>query len=576
MIEESSNRFAVACGAAVLIAAALGTGMAFAREEQRAEEKLVEEMFGRQITAARATASAGDDVQMAKQLMIAAYDGAFSEKLRLALARASMNVATAAGSKEGEEIARRALALIDKLQPHDPARKAALRRDLAVGELNQARRKGARRNKLEPLARRAIQAHLEFVRTVLDDTKQTGQAEKSIRTAKLLARTYRLSELKALIRKTERQLRRAKAKAIRLTEVMERLKAARLSQDATAIRAARIAAAQTHLEYDGDVQSAAEYLHGTADWREAAVAAAAAFLKDAKIDRAGSMETLEALIKLAQDLAPPARQRIAQTAKSMCQAYLAIRPPEPAAERAKLLLGQLQILLGQRTARISREQLAIAYGRLNCMLKVLDDQNVRVVYDFDDARQLNDWTAHSGAWNVSKEVLVCRTGRRRFGRCRHKLHFRADRPLKLAFDSRAKNSLAAQLLFYTWGSTEVARTDEFSIDSVSAAVRALGLSSSDKRHRLTETKLRHFEIVTDGKGGFAWSIDGILIHKHTPDAAKAVSLGGSFVVELRSRRSDRIPTTFDNVVIEAAVLPDPVWVPPEEKPAHIGSVGNDE
>jgi len=528
------------------------------------EEKLAAEMFGRQIAAAKATPSDADDVELAKLMLIGASDEAYSSAMRLVLADRAMALLTPLGTSRSVDLAGRAFDLAGQIAPASPVRKAAFDRDVAVGRFARAKRDRKSADELRRRAQQAVEAHLAFVRAAMNDADSADEINRTLRAARTLVRTYRLGEQDKALSEVEQRLRDAKSRAGALGKAQAKLKIAQQSGNPAAVKAARIALAQVYLELDGDVQAAAKYLAGAGDAKDRPIAAAAAFAKDGKIDPATCLAAVEALTRLAKTLSGRARTTVAKIALGMCQAYLAGERPEVAAAKAKLLSAQLHILLSKVSTTERLKKLAEAYGGLNCKLEVVDEENVRVIYDFADEKQMMDWRALDGTWEVGKGVLAARTRPYSRGRCSGKLRFRADRPFKLAFDGTAKYELTASLQRYPWRSSWGAGDERFSLRRYEAAIQAMGVGWSDKRYRVAEGTKFHFEITTNGKGGFVWSVNNVVIYKHAAKGAPSWRLAGSFAVQLGTESSDRSLTAFDNVVIEGAVLPAPLWSPPPE------------
>ena len=123
--------------------------------EQSPAEKLADEMFTSQISSVRNTPSPQDDLLLAEQLLIAAYDETFSADLRLALVNQSLNLAVGMGKGRGGRLAMQALGLIDEMQPLDDVRRSQVKKELAVARLSRAQQD---REKADVLARLARQA----------------------------------------------------------------------------------------------------------------------------------------------------------------------------------------------------------------------------------------------------------------------------------------------------------------------------------------------------------------------------------------------------------------------------------
>ena len=547
----------------VLIPLVLGfPALVFAGGERPPEEKLIDELFGKRIAAVRGTASRDDDVALGRQLLIAAYDGAHSSKLRAALAGRVMELTGRVGTQEAADLARRALTLADEIAPVAPVRKAKVRRDIAAGRLSRARRDRRDQKLLADLARKAIRAHLDFVRAVGVDSDLAAQGEGSLRAARGIARSFRLIDLNKVVFDAEKKFRRARAHAARVREAGARLKAARESGSAAGVRAANLAAARLHLEYDGDLRAAGRYLAGTGDPREGPIAAGASFLKDGAIDPATCQDSAEKLTALARSLDEPARAAVAQTTASMLRSFLTTKPPEIAAARGKLLLVQLELMLGDVGGDRRVERLGEAYGGISGKIEAVDDENVRVVYDFSDPAQMDDWTGRGGKWTLTRRSLVFASGARMLAGCSNPLRFRADRPFRLSFDGGAKYAVEGRLAFARWRSPGPGRSQRFSLQSSGAMVAGRGTVWRDAQYKLTEGTWYRCEITSDGRGGLIWSVNGVVLYRRAPGGT-ATDTEGYLRVELWAESEGGSAAGFRNVVIEGAILPDPRWSPPE-------------
>ena len=445
------------------------------------------------------------------------------------------------------------------------ARKAQLRADIAQSLLNRARQERRKAEEIRTLAQQAAEAQMALARATVGDAEWPGAAEGALRAAKALVQTYKLTDMEEAVARGENHLRRMKARAARLADAEAKLKAGKESGNEAACRAARAVLAQVYLEFDGDVVAAAEQLAGTGDQREKALAAAAEFARAGKIDPAGCLGAVEEMSRIAKSMEDPVRSQLARTAKGMCQAYLDSGPAEVEAARARLLMAQLQVLLGASSADKRRQELADAYGGLNGKLEIIDEENVRVLYDFSDAKQLADWQPGEGAWAIGKGVLGAKTRPYGPGRCDQRLRFRADRPFKLSFDGSAKHELSVELKLYPWGANWQSRSERFSLRDDDASLYVLGIGWSDRRYRIAEGNVYRFEISTDGKGGFAWSVNNVMVYAYSPPKDRQTDVRGAYVVQLRTESADRSLTVFDNAVMEGAVLSEPLWRPPEKK-----------
>lgn len=540
----------------ISLAAVAFVGSNSLQAEQSPAEQLADEMFTSQISAARNTPSLKDDLLVAEQLLIAAYDETFSADLRLALVNRSLDLTVRMGKGQGERLAMQALGLIDEMQPLDEARRAQVKKQLAVARLSRARQDREKSDVLRRLARQAVLAQLAFTQATAGDLSKAVEADQSLDLARSLARKYSLAGFERRILEADKEFRRARRHAGRLSALLDKLQTAQRDRDATAARTAKVTLGSLHLDYEGDVRSAAKYLAGTSDPREEIVAAAAKFVETGTAEESTFLKAVVGLTRIAENTREPARSNLAGIALRMCKGYLATDRPKADTTKAGLLLDRVEKMMSVKALHDFRKRLVDTYGAIAGKLKVLDDENVRLTYDFSNPGQLADWAAGSGDWKVARGTMVSKTSAQAY----NKLRFRADRPFKIVFEGAAGNSLECWVRAYRWRPATLQRMDRFILRSSMAHMRAMGVSRTDSRFKLSRKKWNQFKISYDGKGGFAWSINDKEVYAHKEKAG--ANVGGSLQVELRVTASKQQSAAFRSIMMEGAVLPKPGWVPP--------------
>ncbi|MDY6914654.1 MAG: hypothetical protein SVT52_09405 [Planctomycetota bacterium] len=515
-----------------------------------AEQHLVNELYGNQIIEVKASAGEDDDIELGRELLRLAGDESQSVQLRHILATTALELLLPLSSEAACELAETAMELADVLQPLSESDRVLLKRRLCAGRLRVARAGEATRQELAALARAAAVAEMQYVRLVFENQADMSVMAEATRRASRLIRIYKLTDLKARLAETEKLCQYLNVRERKLKDAKMKFAAARRIADQDLMRSARRAIGRIYLEYDGDLVEAAGCLAGTKDPDEPVVAAAAAFLNDPeKLDSQQRLKIAAALITLAEPLAEIAKKRVATCAMQMCELVLADEHAQASAAKARLLIAQLKLILQTTPVQELLAKLGEYYSPLHCQLAATGPQTIRATYDFSEPEQMGDWSSSSGTWGVAKGMLICKTEPYRTGQATAKLYFRGDRPLKIAFSGKAKHYLAVWLEVYDPLQRWIRHRYRFNFtDDYGLSVYTSTNRWQFERTRLQANKGYKFEIRLDGQGGYAWSINGTVVHEYKPD--KARQLEGPLAATLRTESSDKMPTLFDNVIFE--------------------------
>jgi hypothetical protein len=542
-------------------------GAALAQQTQPSSDKLIDELFGERISRAKSTPTDEDNIELARQLLVAATDVTSPEGLRLSLARTGYDLLWQLGSQESVQLAERALGITNSIEAMGPLELARCRRDLADWRYRRARVDRDQRDALPALALNSVRACLAFVQLALDQPDQLGEAEAALRTAKPLILAHRFEEQSQAATELEGKVRAARARLMKLQDAMARLSNARQSNDQRQIQITATAVGNLHLEA-GDIAQAATFLAEAKDERAELLKVAAEFLKTDKVDGETAIPAAEMLLSQAKTIADPqGARRAAEVSRAMLETLLAGNPPEVAAAKAKLLLVELRLLLGDTDADRFRNALARDYGGLAGKMTVLDEENVRIVYDFSDPQQLRDWSTNGGQWQVIKEKLGCKTAQGGQGRAHNKFRFRADKPFKFSFQGSARHDLTLMLLAYPWKHDNHEHECRFRLRDNGLFVQGIDGNWRGERGRLEEGETYTMQVVGDGKGTVTWSINGKEVNRRELARVTNHADRSSLVLAIYTERSDQSPTAFDQVEIEGSILPSPKWEPPAAQPA---------
>lgn len=522
-----------------------------------AEEKLVADMYGQKIAAARSSPSEADNLDLAQQLMIAANDSANTKKLRFVLAFSALELTQTLTSDNGTQIAEQALELADGLSPLAATQKAQILKDLAAKRYSRGKLDGRSVEQMNALAAKSISANLDFIEAATGDTSLTTDADKSLVSVKQMLAQHRLADLAKRCETVEETYRAARVKAVKLQEALARLKTAEESKNPQAINTAKARLANVYLECDGDVVAAAEQLAGAGDSREKALAAAADFARTKKLDPATALDSAELLIRQlnVNTTEKAAGKRLATLANDLLVAFLAGKPSAVDASKARLMQAPLKSYLGLTATDKRREEILKAYDGIAGKLEVLDEENIRVVYDMSDPEQLKDWTLHMAQWEIARGVLGCKTTAYNNGEASNKLQFKANKPFRMSFRGSAKYELSGLIRYGYGGSASYSgHAGWFRLRREGTYMYGLGTSWNDNRGKLREGEAYKVEIAYDGKGTFTWSVNGSVVWKQDVRSTGGTYLQYNLSAALGTESSDRSPTIFDDVTLEGAVV----------------------
>jgi len=541
-----------ACAIALLGGVLLGGGRALAQSE---EDKLVKDMYGQKIAAARATPSEDDDVALANEMLLVAADGGSSDKLRAALAKAALGVAMPLRSEPGVQQAKRAVEVLDSVAPLPPEERATVVRELATRQLNLSR--GRKPEEVSASAQALVEAHVSYAKVFMSDLTKTQDVDIALNSARTLVASYKLSDLKEAVDAATETHNLAKVRRTRLMAAEARLKAAQDSGDAGSIHVASQALAQVYVECDGDLVAAAKCLTAIEEHKEKLIAVAAAFLGDPnKLDRTTCLDTVEALARLATPLGPSARARIGDCAMRMAQAFLEGNPAELPAAKARLLIIQCQTLTGQAPAEQTRRKLEAFSRGLRGKAEILGGGRIRVSYDFSDETQFKDWdSATPDAWTVQKGAVVRKPGEGRGSFIYSKLFFKADKPLKVSFVGRAERELVASMAVLANFRHTPVHINTFCLRRTGATMDLFGTSWTNDRIQIGANQPWRYEILVDGRSQGSWAINGNIVREQTFKLRGPDGLSDTCCqVRLWGISAPNGVLAFGNVVIEGEVI----------------------
>ena len=547
---------------AVAVAAAVDVGYAQATKPAKEDyNKLVRDMYGRRIAKAKASPADRDNLELAKELLAGAMDDRNPERLRLALARTALDVATPVGTETGLGLSRKAIKAIDNISPLGPIDRTLIERDLALAALQRGRLDRLKLDQIALLARKAAKASLQYVEAALPDEKHRPKAATALVDTRRIIQVYRLNDLADKCAALQKEHLRMRAYTARLKTATAQWQAAKKAGQVSSIRTAGIALAQVHLEYQGDILAAAKYLAGTDDPREPTIAAAAAFLQDpSSLDKKTSLHNIKTLLKLAHSLPEEhAKQRVATCALQMCQALTAGNPPRMTAAKARLLITQIKAMLSRGESDKFRRDLAAAYKGIQCKVEVLEGQRIRATYNFATDAQKADWTVMDGTWDVGRGVLGCKSKRWQAATVINKLQFSADKPFKLRFSATGARTIGARInVSGKLDKDEANFQNNFVLKSDGLYMEVRWRDWKDKTCRLNPKKVYRFEITSDGKGTYSLSLNGAKIKQLAADKRRLGPVDGSLTVRLFVRgTARRTPAVFDDIVLEGHVITKP-------------------
>ena len=548
----------LATGLCLVTAAARSAGPA-----PEPEAKLFAELYGKRLAAVRSTPQRQDDLDLARELLLAAADSANPLRLRHLLALEAARLAAPLGTREAARMAGEALRLGDSLRPIEPLEKANLGLQIAERRYAFARKHGATPAEARRLMGAVVGAKVALARALMR-AERIEEARATLLKARSQARASRLGEQEADIEDAFKDLARCKARLAEIAAAKVALARAKEAGDPARISAARERLGLIYLLQDGDVAQAAPYLGGTKQACATAVVAGAEFLKNCKkLPKAGGcLEAVETLLKVATEAKnEAARVRVATVALEMVRAFLAAKPGGLLSTKARLLLVRAERLAGQSPADLYLRRLRKGYGGLAGKLELVCEGVVRASYDFRTRKHLGDWTVVRGAWQVlaGKGILACAPPRDGVGILSHRLRFRANRPLVFRYVASGRGNLRGYLFVLRSNSPRfVPRHVVFALggnhNRGSYVRQGRRIVWSDPRARIAPGAAYRVEVRWDGKGGFTWSVNGRQLCAQALRFVPREIDTSSLYVGLGGRGQ---PAGFDDVSVEGTVLADP-------------------
>jgi len=533
-----------------------------------AEAKLVRDLYGRRIEQALATSDTSDNVTLTRELLVAAADSASPALLRHLLAMEAVKLGTPVGSAEAAKLARQALDLADRLRPLKPTWKWQLRLNIAQQCHEVARKAGASKETLSPLAEALTQDEIGLARAMMRE-ENLDRAYGILVGARARAKALGLLATEA---EAEAAMQELKAYRLRLNRIRvaegQLLRATQANDDA-AVKVARQKLGLIYLLDDGDLAKAHSYLADSGHAYEAPVKAAVAFsAKPSRLPPAAAcnqvVESLGAAAKEAANGA--ARVSIATAGMNLCRAFLATDPQGLTATKARLLLLQMERMAEDSPAHRLIRKLKANYGSLEAKIEVLQNGVVRFSYDFSDPKQRGDWTETEGNWLLgqvkNEHILVGTCPDQSRARLESRLRFRADKPLSLSFLVSGQRTLAGLLVFIRDTSSRPWRSwVEFelgALDNTCSRLCDFGSTVwSDARVKIVPNRVYRVAIAWDGARTVTWTVNGKLLCKHNVRQRDDISLW-KLTVGLQTFRHS---AGFDDVKVEGVVIEDPAEQP---------------
>jgi len=563
----------------VLLAAASFAGAADEALETARQE--AQQAYGQRIEAAAQTDVASDDLALAEELMAAAGEADRSAAERFAFADLAVSITSPLGTESGCNTAREAMALAESILPYSPAARALREWQIETGRLNRLQRNLADLEAVIPVAGAAAEAGLVYVGILLADNGETDSASAALREVRALANRYKLDSISLELPAMEERLKRAADRRKRIAGAELKLQQAQQQSNEAAIATARRELADAYISFDGNLLLAAQYTDGTGHVLEQALKVVVAVQAGEVVDdRDRILESVVALREYMANLDGPALTRVGEHAIALCDAYLA--GAVDGSERVKAELHKMQInkLMGNGPADVMLGKLAEAYeAPLHCKLQLINDNLVRVSYNFEDPRQLEDWNIHQHQWQVAAALVQTGQSDNRPASIATRLRFRADQPVSVSLRANAFDQIGVALAYHDWGksnSTTSYRIFFRGLDIGRHGQRGgadgLELISSRDVHRwqdntrvLDSGTVYDIQLTIDGAGGMTWRINDVLVHEYSPGPGDAVATDGYVTVQLLAQNASTMnPTAYDDVVIEGCVLPTPNWRPGED------------
>ncbi len=366
------------CGHIVLLAVAAGAGAVTVDDAKlAAARREIETQYGGILKEVQGTQSEVDDVALAKQLLIVAGEGADSPEMQLALIRTAIDVVLPLNGDEAIKVLGQGMDAAEAVQPYTPIERAAIGRKVATGRLARAQLRRASPEEVKSLAAAAARANLAYVAAAAKEAKIPPETDAALTAARRLHTKFKLTGVTEHLRSVETTLREARLWRMRLGQAEARLKEATDRGDATAIMSASRQVGRLHLEHSGDVVLAGKYFSAAGSDEDRAILAGASFLGDpASVDSQSLLAAAEILTRQARTLESPASLGVARCALAMCKHYVAGEPSVVGGTRARLLIGQLEVILGETEADKILAAIEKQYGKLSGAITVIQGKKI--------------------------------------------------------------------------------------------------------------------------------------------------------------------------------------------------------
>ena len=540
----------------LLAGARIATGMT--DEQVASARREVAKQYASIIKQVQATPASADDIAMARQLLAAAGEGSGGEAARLGMIAIATDLLLPLDGQQAGVLIRQAMDASERIRPYSPLARCRIMREATGGRLARAEQRRASQVEIRPLSRAAVEADLAYVEAAAGEEDIPRDADAALLAARSRITQYGLNDLLGRLGVANEKLRNERTWRMHMRQAEAKLKETTKGKDPRAITAASRVLGNLVLDRMGDVTKAARYFSAMGTDEERAVLAGASFLENPEsLDADSCLAAAEYLARKAVELESPAKGRLAECALAMCEHYEAGKPSVIGGTKAKVLMGQLEVMLGRTPGDTFWAMVEREFGKLYGKREWLGDKRVRVTYDFSDAAQAKDWQAHDGAWEAGKGMLGCKTVQYGRGHATSKLRFCLDRPFRISMQAKADNEVGLHLALGGSSSTSsYAHNDyaSFVLDKTyGLQAYVAGERHTDPRAKLVKGKLYTFELVSGLDGDLVWLVNGEKIRSFKKSRIISYTSRKKFGVRLFTEGSDYLVTTFDNVVIEGEV-----------------------
>ena len=558
---------------ATLLALVVCAGQVLADDAAIAARQAVQEAYGQRLAAVSETEEPDDDLALAAELIAAAREADRPAAEQFALADQAVALVAPLGTQEAVDLAGKALTLAESITPYPPAAKAERRWQVASGRVARMQRNRADLDAVKPVVRVAARLGLEYAEALLAESEDPEPARQALSDVRGLVKRYNLDDFDERLVAADERIRRAAARSKRISEAQAMLAAATERNNQRGVTTARKELADAYITFDGDLLTAATYIDGTGHVLTQPVQTVAAVAAgEGPDDPDVIIQAVVAMRDYMGELDGPAHTRVGEHALALCEAYLAGAADGEQQVTGRLHRTQINKLLGRGPADVMLAELAASYETsLHGRLQILDDERVRITYDFQDAEQLADWAVQRHDWQVSGALMHAGANDDNPAAIATRLRFRADRRLRVSLRANAFDQIAVAIAFHDWGkdNSGTGYRTYFRGPRIGRTAGGLELITprdgrrwTDGIHTLNADAVYDIGLVIDGAGGVTWSIDGAVVHQYTPAPDDKVATDGFVTLVLLAQgASVTNPTGYDNVVIEGCVLPEPNWKP---------------